>query len=176
MSDNITNSTDLEANIKGADSTNIIDITVFVFGAISALIGMIILNMNTPLIKLNRIMRSILNVLLAHTFLLFVILTLILGSSSRDGFVCGFTSIINMSLSYSVFDHFALFSYVRFHLISKKAENQSPNERLLTGFTSLVYFADYVFNILITTVLDTNYEYTCLEDQAINKMFVKFSL
>ena len=84
MSDNITNSTDhVEASNKSADSTNIIDIAVFVFGAISSLIGMIILNMNTPLIKLNRIKKTILNVLLAHTILLFVILTLTLVSSNR---------------------------------------------------------------------------------------------
>ena len=177
MSDNITNSTDhVEASNKSADSTNIIDIAVFVFGAISSLIGMIILNMNTPLIKLNRIKKTILNVLLAHTILLFVILTLTLGSSNRDVFVCGFSSIISATLGYSVLDHFALFSYMRFHLISKKAENQSPDERFLFGITSLVYFTDYVFNILITTVLDTNYEHACLEDQASNKDPIEYLL
>ena len=177
MSDNITNSTDyVEASNKSADSTNIIDITVFVFGAISALIGMIILNMNTPLIKLNRIMKTILNVLLAHTILLFVIPTLTLVSSNRDVFVCGFMSFISATLGYSVLDHFALFSYMRFHLISKKAENQSPDERFLFGITSLVYFTDYVFNILMTTVLDTNYEYACLEEQASNKDPIEYLL
>ena len=167
MSDNITNSSDhVEASNKSADSTNIIDITVFVFGAISTLIGMIILNINTPLIKLNRIMKSILNVLLVHTFLATTVLALTLGSSNRNVFNCSFMSFVSASLGYSVFDHFALFSYVRFHLIAKKVENERPDERLLLCLTSIVYVASYVYNILIVALTDTNYESACLKNQA----------
>ena len=157
---------------KQSDSTNTTDIVFFILGATVALSGMIILN--TQLTNLNRIMKTILNVLFAHTLWAFIILAIILGSSGRNEFTCGFMTVIVKSLCYIVFDHFALISCVRFHLVVKSAENESPNESFVIGLMSLIYFVDYFINILLTTLTDTIYEDYCLNDPSENRDSIEF--
>ena len=166
MSDNNSNTSIIpETNLS--DSTNSIDISIFVFGAAFALSGMIILN--TLLTNLNGIMKTILNILSAHTFLAYYTLAVILSSGGRDVFTCSFMTIVMKSLCFIIFDHFAIISCVRFYLVWKSAQNESLNKRLVIGISSFVYLLDYVINILLTTLTDTTYVMACLNDPSTHK-------
>ena len=161
-SNNSNTSNSSETNL--GENNNSIDIFVFVLGAVFALSGLIILN--TLFTNLNRIMKTILNILFVHTLFVYYTLVVILSSGGRDVFTCSFMTFLTMSLCFIVFDHLAVISCVRFYLVRKSAQNERPNERLVIALVSLVYLFDYVIHILLTTLTDTTYEELCLNERS----------
>ena len=162
---NSSTSNSSETNL--GENNNSIDILIFTLGAAFALFGLIILN--TLLTNLNRIMKTILNILFVHTLFAFYTLAVILSSGGRDVFTCSFMTVMIKSLSFCVFDHIAIISSVRFYLIKKSANNECPNERLVFGLTSLVYISEYVINTVFATQTNTTYEMVCLNDPSSHK-------
>ena len=165
-SNNSSTSNSSETNL--GENNNSIDILIFTLGAAFALSGMIILN--TLLTNLNRIIKTILNILFIHTLFAFYTLAVILSSGGRDVFTCSFMTLMTMSLCFIVFDHLAVISCVRFYIVRKSAQNECPNERLVIALSSLVYLFDYVIEILLITLSDTTYEELCLNESTKDKI------
>ena len=170
MISNLTNITD-HPDDNPSDTNNMIDITIFVLGAVFAILYMVILN--TLLINLNRTMKKILNILLAHGFLtyVFLVITIAIG---RNTFTCGLMTVVYASSFHIVFAHFAIIPSVRFYLFKKSIENRHPDEKLIIGLTSLVYILVYIICILYVILLDTPYEEFCLDDPSTSKDPIAF--
>ena len=165
MISNMTNVTN-QSKENTSDTNNVVDITIFLLGAAFALLYMVILN--TLLIYMNRTMKLILNILLAHEFLTSVTLSMTLAMG-RNPFTCDLMAVLNQSFFLMVFAHFAIISSVRFYLFKKSIENIHPDEKVIIGFTSLSYILVYVIVILTTILFDTPYEDFCIKDPSTSR-------
>ena len=170
MISNLTNVTDHPED-NPSDTNNMVDITIFVLGAVFAILYIVILN--TLLINLNSTMKKILNFLLANGFLTFVFLAMTLAIG-RNTFTCGLITAVYMSSFYIVLAHFAIIPSVRFYLFKKSIENRHHDEKRIIGLTSLAYILCYIICILYVILLDSPYEEFCLDDPSTSKDPIAF--
>lgn len=162
---NTTNSKDNQ--IDNHDTSDyIIDVTLFVLGAVIASCSLIVLN--TFLSKLNKIMKNILNVLCIHTAINFGILAIVcsIWPDDKDTVICSIMQVLERSTGMIVFEHLPFLSFIRFHLTSKRAKNENPNEKLIKLITVSMYLVEYTTSVLIATLTMTNLEASCLQDSS----------
>ena len=135
------NATDLsEEDSIHSDWTSLMDMSMFVFATSMAISCMVILN--TYLSKLNRIMKRVLNVLLAHTILGYALLAIISGiwGNDRDVVFCSMMAIVTRSTGSPVFQHLGIFAALRYYLgKAARKKGKIPNVKRVLGLVTLMY-------------------------------------
>ena len=152
---------------ENSDWTYIIDVTVFSLGALIVISCQVVLN--TFLDKLNKIMKTILNVLCAHTATQFTILAILNSIWTEDRGIseCTIMNVLVWSTGLILFAHLPLLSFLRFHLASKRARNENPNTKLIKYLTVLMYIISYTSNASLAILTTSNYLTSCVQDSSL---------
>ena len=164
------NATDLsEDDSSHSDWTSLIDTSMFVFAASMAISCMVMLN--TYLSKLNKVIKSVLNVLLAHTILGYAVLAILSGiwGNDRDAVFCSMMVIAARSTGYPIFQHLGIFAALRYYLCkAARKKGKIPNVKRVLGLVTLMYLLNYsIITILVMITTDT-LELLCLGDSNSN--------
>ena len=157
-----------EEDSSHSDWTSLIDTSMFVFAASMAMSCMVMLN--TYLSKLNKIMKRVLNVLLAHTILGYALLAILSGiwGNDRDAVYCSIFAVFFKTTALPAFQHLGIFAALRYYLCkAARKKGKIPNVKLVLGLTTLMYLLNY-FIITISVIMTTDIlEVLCLGDSKI---------
>ena len=137
--------------------------------AASICIGSIVV-LHTYLEKLHWLLKTLLTILCAHNFIVYLILAVtnvVMWFNGTEEISCGLTNVLTKSTIFITFEHTAIISYVRYHLASKTAANEEPNLELISVLTVALYLLEHVVNIVLVVVSTTSYEVSCLQDNSL---------
>ena len=119
----------------------------------------------TFLKKLRYTLKVILISLCIHNAIGFTIEAVIYGiwSQEMDEMSCSVMNILTKSIIVITMEHLALVSFIRHHLSTTTAKNESANIKLIIGLVAAEYFVEYFINIVGVLLSTTGYEVVCME-------------
>ena len=137
--------------------------------AASICIGSIVV-LHSYLEKLHWLLKTLLTILCAHNFIMYLILAVtdtVMWVKGTEEINCGFSNVLGKSTIFITFEHTALVSFIRYHLASKTAANEEPNLVLISALTITLYLFKHVVNIISVVVSTTKFEVACLQDSSL---------
>ena len=137
--------------------------------AASICIGSIVV-LHSYLEKLHWLLKTLLTILSAHNFIMYLILAVtdtVMWVKGTEEINCGFSNVLGKSTIFITFEHTALVSFIRYHLASKTAANEEINLEIIGAMTIALYVFEYTANIVLVVASTTSYEAACLQDDSL---------
>ena len=131
----------------------------------------------TFLKKLKYTLKLILISLCIHNTIGFAIEAVVFGTWSKEynEISCSVMNILSKSICVITMEHLALVSFIRYHLSTTTAKNESANTKLIIGLVAADYFVEYFINIVGVLLSTTGFEVVCMENPSLKADSTWFS-